>query len=75
MKHSPKVWHLYQKAKKMSLHDALYRPRASNGYQWESKTPIEDYIRRRSKLREQNVMPTTATTKPWLLNRFISLFR
>ena len=59
----------------MSLYDAIYTPREAMGYEWKSKTPIADEIRRRAKLREQNVMPTIATTKPWLLNRFISLFK
>ena len=64
-----------KRLKKMNLHDAIYTPRANAPYQWKNKTPIADEIRRMAKLREQNVMPTIATTKPWLLNRFISLFR
>lgn len=48
----------------MNLHDAIYTPRANAPYEWKNKTPIADEIRRRAKLREQNVMPTIATTKP-----------
>ena len=39
----------------MNLHDAIYTPRAKQVKSWESKTPIEDNIRRTQKLKEQNI--------------------
>lgn len=39
----------------MNLHDAIYTPRAKEVKIWESKTPVEDNIRRTQKLKEQNV--------------------
>lgn len=39
----------------MNLHDAIYTPRAKQVKIWESKTPIEDNIRRTQRLKEQNI--------------------
>lgn len=39
----------------MNLHDAIYTPRAKEVKTWESKTPVEDNIRRTQKLKEQNI--------------------
>ena len=75
-----------KRLKKMNLHDAIYTPRANAAYEWKSKTPIADDIRRKARLQEENVTVFSspnfklnwtkiATTKPWLLNRFISLFK
>jgi hypothetical protein len=70
----------------MNLHDAIYTPRALAPYQRKPKTPIQDDIRRKTKLKEENidvfshhnfrfVAPQTPIEKPTLLNRFISLFK
>ena len=64
-----------KRLKKMNLHDAIYTPRSLAAYDRKPKTPMANEIRRRAKLREQNVMPKITTTKPKLLNRFISLFK
>lgn len=39
----------------MNLHDAIYTPRATAGYQWESKNPIADETRRIAKLHSENI--------------------
>ena len=62
-----------KRLKKMNLHDAIYTPRATAGYQWESKNPIADETRRIAKLHSENI--EIGTTKQWLLDRFISLFK
>lgn len=70
----------------MNLHDAIYTPRAYALYNRKPKTPIQDDIRRKAKLQEENVTvfsspnfkvvdPQTPIGKPWLLSRFISLFK
>lgn len=81
-----------KRLKKMNLHDAIYTPRAYASYNRKPKTPIQDDIRRKAKLQEENVeiFPNykviphhnlkfveiqTPVEKPWLLSRFISLFK
>ena len=44
-----------KRLKKMTLYDAIYRPRAFEGKKWKSKTPIQDHQRRIAKLKEENV--------------------
>lgn len=39
----------------MNLHDAIYTPRAYASYNRKPKTPIQDDIRRKAKLQEENV--------------------
>lgn len=76
-----------KRLKKMNLHDAIYTPRAYAPYNKSvSKTPIQDDIRRKTKLKEENITVFSSpnfelvgteivTSKPKLLNRFISLFK
>lgn len=75
-----------KRLKRMNLHDAIYTPRAYASYNRKPKTPIQDDIRRKAKLQEENVTvfsspnfkfvdPQTPIEKPWLLSRFISLFK
>lgn len=75
-----------KRAKKMSLHDAIYNPRTKPKTTWESKTPIQDYIRRQEKLREEQIpiidldelakveAKYETQDKPTFINRFISFF-
>ena len=44
-----------KRLKKMTLYEAIYRPRAFEGKKWKSKTPIQDHQRRIAKLKEENV--------------------
>ena len=74
----------------MSLRDAIYEPRlAPPPSKWESKTPIQDSIRRQEMMKQEKI-PIIVTpqpklrkaekiekpeTKQGLLDRFISLFK
>lgn len=42
--------------KKMNLHDAIYKPRVEYNVRQPNGTPIQDAIRRRQTLKEENVM-------------------
>ena len=42
--------------KKMNLHDAIYKPRVEYQVRDTNKTPIQDAVRRRQTLKEENVM-------------------
>ena len=44
-----------KRLKKMTLYDAIYRPRNREKKWWKSKTPIQDYQRRIAKLKEENI--------------------
>ena len=70
--------------KKMNLHDAIFTPRADYQVRIRKGTPIQDSIRRRSTLKENNVpvvyddIVNKYNMKPQkrgLLKRFISLFQ
>lgn len=44
-----------KRLKKMTLYDAINRPRSREKKWWKSKTPIQDYQRRIAKLKEENI--------------------
>jgi len=68
-----------QRLKKMNLHDAIYTPRVE--YQVRDhteKAPIQARLRRIETLRQANIPIISIpekSSKPWLLDRFISIFR
>lgn len=65
-----------RRLRKMNLHDAIYTPRCEYNVRHRKPTPIQDRIRRFSKLKENNIPPIEIETdKPSILRKFISLFR
>lgn len=79
-----------KRLKKMTLYDAIYRPRAFEGKKWKSKTPIQDRQRRLQKLKDENIplvffkdfpkarkknRRNMMPNKKSLREKFISLFR
>jgi hypothetical protein len=73
----------------MNLHDAIYKPRVEYQVRATNKTPIQDAVRRKQTLKEENIMAadfyhlkkvekrtwTPPKPKKTLWKRFISLFK